>query len=461
MKNSSPLEKKCTVSSAEDAEKNSGDEFRLSNSGLAGLTDADRIVRKTYSGRGLEFVREIPDRRKEPFMRTHALFPLLGLVIIAAGNAYPQQPTSTAPAGTAVAKPNASQVSKTIVSPHLEARIDPNTNVLWCSTFQLAWNEMCLLAGGPLQIKDAPPMVGILNKRTATRDDIDEASYLAMAGIGPAAIEKINKELDRKFPGKPDLRVPDAAKDVGEKWWIAFACLLKDMLFEEPFDHTPQPMRFLDAYVNGFGVTPYVGEGPEPNEPAKIREEREKKQRQRRAKLNAQVLIHDYKDSNDFVIELKTKSKDDRLILAKVQPKDTLAGTIDMVFERVGSSKPTKMADEDQLDVPVIHVDITKHYKELIEKEIVQAHGPIMEALQTIRFGLDEKGAQLMSLAYLNALSITPHYMEFDKPFLILLQRKDAKNPYFALWVGNPEFMAKVEVKVQEKVRPKKPSPFD
>ena len=29
----------------------------------------------------------------------------------------------------------------------------------------------------------------------------------------------------------------------------------------------------------------------------------------------------------------------------------------------------------------------------------------------------------------------------FDKPFLILLERKGAANPYFALWVGNAELL--------------------
>jgi len=31
--------------------------------------------------------------------------------------------------------------------------------------------------------------------------------------------------------------------------------------------------------------------------------------------------------------------------------------------------------------------------------------------------------------------------MIFDKPFLVLVQRSDAKMPYFALWVDNPEIL--------------------
>jgi hypothetical protein len=36
-----------------------------------------------------------------------------------------------------------------------------------------------------------------------------------------------------------------------------------------------------------------------------------------------------------------------------------------------------------------------------------------------------------------------PKKMIFDKPFLILLKRTDAKNPYFGLWTTNTELMTK------------------
>ena len=35
--------------------------------------------------------------------------------------------------------------------------------------------------------------------------------------------------------------------------------------------------------------------------------------------------------------------------------------------------------------------------------------------------------------------------MIFDKPFLIMLQRSDAKMPYFALWVDNAELLVRVD----------------
>ena len=36
-----------------------------------------------------------------------------------------------------------------------------------------------------------------------------------------------------------------------------------------------------------------------------------------------------------------------------------------------------------------------------------------------------------------------PKKLVFDKPFLILLKRTNAKNPYFGLWTTNTELMTK------------------
>ncbi|MHC4325939.1 MAG: hypothetical protein ACYSUX_16840, partial [Planctomycetota bacterium] len=53
-------------------------------------------------------------------------------------------------------------LQSTVISPHLEEPIGPGTNVLWCSTFQLVWNEVCELVGEELHFDQDPPMVAIL-----------------------------------------------------------------------------------------------------------------------------------------------------------------------------------------------------------------------------------------------------------------------------------------------------------
>ncbi len=58
---------------------------------------------------------------------------------------------------------------------------------------------------------------------------------------------------------------------------------------------------------------------------------------------------------------------------------------------------------------------------------------------------MNEKGVELKSEAHMafgcakQEAPVPKHRMIFDKPFLILMQRRDAKTPYFVFWVDNPE----------------------
>jgi len=55
-------------------------------------------------------------------------------------------------------------------------------------------------------------------------------------------------------------------------------------------------------------------------------------------------------------------------------------------------------------------------------------------------FKLDEKGAMVKSTSMMAAAAI-PKQLIYDRPFLIYLKDKNAKWPYFVMWVDNPELM--------------------
>jgi serine protease inhibitor len=65
---------------------------------------------------------------------------------------------------------------------------------------------------------------------------------------------------------------------------------------------------------------------------------------------------------------------------------------------------------------------------------------------QLVQFKFNEEGAKLKSeaVAVTKSAILVGHespQLIFDKPFLILMERKGAANPYFALWVDNPELL--------------------
>jgi hypothetical protein len=68
----------------------------------------------------------------------------------------------------------------------------------------------------------------------------------------------------------------------------------------------------------------------------------------------------------------------------------------------------------------------------------------ISEARQTVRFSLDEGGADLESHALLATLGI-PQSVIVDQPFLIALLEKGQRDPYLLIWFANDELLAEAK----------------
>jgi hypothetical protein len=99
-----------------------------------------------------------------------------------------------------------SKMEKTIMSPYMERQIINGTNLLYCSTFQLCWNEMKNFMNGKIDLSGNPDMVTFLNKSLSTKNDISEKSYVAVAGFKKDNIEDtINTQLKSKFDNAPSV----------------------------------------------------------------------------------------------------------------------------------------------------------------------------------------------------------------------------------------------------------------
>lgn len=323
----------------------------------------------------------------------------------------------------------ANNLKQTIITPHLEQRIVTGFNILWCNTFQLAWNKLCDLSGGTVQMESAPPVVSILNKRTASKGDLDENCYVAVAGLTNAGIyDRIRKELATKFKENVNSNLLGSPP---HKDWVVYAFLFKKLPFRWAFSRFHKNLKFQGYDADSFGINQFLD----------IQKDE--------VKMASQVIVLDHKNNNDVIIELKTKAIDERLILAKIQPQKSLGATIANVEKRIAEATPSQMHDKEHLLVPVLNFEIFRQYSELYNHPICSLNkildGKTIEfAAQTIRFRLDERGAVLKSEINI-ALGLTQRSLVFDKPFLILLKRHKAKNPYFALWVGNAELLMATE----------------
>lgn len=363
---------------------------------------------------------------------------LLGLLWVAAGRMFWSHDDAFTDEGLLTA--NASDLRHTIVTPHFETPVASEENALWCGTFQLAWNEACTLVGEDLHLNNEPAMVGILNKRAFTKQDLDAKSYVAVAGFVKDGVHRqIVQQLEDTFDGQATPRyIPPKSLTPRPQDIVVYSYLFKNLEFQTPFERISKPVAFGTAQVSCFGI----GE----------------EYKSKHHEMLGQFVILDYQDEDDFVIEFKTKSSDDRVILAKVQPEPTLETTVQTVQKRAANPEPTRPDVGDVLKVPKFNFDITRKYRELECKRLLIKNPNVandllvLSALQNVRFQFDEKGVRLRSESHIaigcGASPPSPptrHVMIFDKPFLVMLHRTEANVPYFALWVGNPELLVKVK----------------
>lgn len=335
---------------------------------------------------------------------------------------------------------NSTSLKATAFTAALNAKITQDKNLIFCSTFQLAWDS---LKGGiiknKVQLSGNPPLAQELNKSLIPQKDISPESYLAMAGYKKEGIiGKINKGLKIKFGSEaPSLKESELIypDDI-----LAYAFLYKNLKFKKEFEGLTDPITFNDGKnsvkVKAFGIKKF-----EAND--------------KYAELAKQASIVYYKNDNDFVIKLNSTSPNDEIILAKIAPQATLGGTIDRAIILSGISL-TKGWDGtihsgDTLQIPKLDFDILHNYKDLEGKSVLNKGFEgyvISKALQSVRFRLNEKGALLKSEAKIvmtkSAMFGEEHKnLIFDKPFLFCLKEKGAKYPYLAIWVDNAEILVK------------------
>lgn len=338
--------------------------------------------------------------------------------------------------------PPISTTAKTIFTAHLNGPLSSENNLLYCATFQKAWDMMrTQMIKEDIRLKDEPPSTRQLNRLTLGNDDLSPDSYVAGAGAySQDLVQRVNGEVQKKFGDQADenFRLPHAS--AGNRSIIAYGFLYKNLEFPIEFEKIPNPLSFQATSsttpVKAFGIELFSHE------------------KRLHEKLASQVSILDYRDDNDFVLSLTSKSKDDEIILAKIKPGKTLLDTYQAVAKRIASGQRSVIEEHESLKIPKIDFDLSHRFSEFEDKSLLNndwENWYIAAATQVIRFKLNEKGAVLKSKAFIlgrmkgeaPAGRSKPRMFILDKPYLICLKQKAGKQPYFALWINNPELMNK------------------
>ncbi|MBN1610674.1 MAG: hypothetical protein JW940_28855 [Polyangiaceae bacterium] len=175
----------------------------------------------------------------------------------------------------------------------------------------------------------------------------------------------------------------------------------------------------------------------------------------RHRRIAEQVRVHGYEPAKEaargFVVVLEGKDATGDVILARLEPQPTLRATVEAALAKL-SLAPDRLGHGDWLRIPVFDFLLSRSYRELVGKRLLNpglAGGmPVVRVLQSVRFRLNENGADLQSrtgLGFKSCCGPELKFLIFEPPFLVLLKERQATRPYFALWVANNELLVRQE----------------
>jgi hypothetical protein len=324
----------------------------------------------------------------------------------------------------------------TVMVPTLETPIPASKSAIWCGAFQLAWNRMKTdVAKEPLRIQGAEALCTILNACAFNDADLTPESFYAAAGLEQDGIEaRIRREMGERFPGVSPELTPVPGRSA-----VAYAYLAAGLRFTYAYVEQKEGVPFREgsgrlATVRGFGVRSSESHA------------------YRDAYRQPRVLYHGPDEPpREYVVDLDPKSGPQQIVLAMMKRPTTLAEGIAWVEKNTASGDSEGFRGGESLIVPEVAMGIVHHFAELEGPDRVFLNPVLREdyvavARQFIQFRLDRGGAELRAEAEFAAAkaampSGAPLQLLFDRPFLLLMKKRGASRPYFAVWIDNLEIL--------------------
>lgn len=284
--------------------------------------------------------------------------------------------------------------------------LSKNKNAIYCPTLLMAWEQITKTFDKPIVVASNYPELEKLNSYKDYKGCLTENEY-------QTAVQIIVNTFEIK----------------------AAARFTKQLPFSERMEVYREPFLFNNENVEAF----YVWGGHDEN----------------------RVNVLDYNSDNDFMVRLNPKDKNHEILLWMPQEKpQSLQQGIGHVIETVKTRemfKPTlseawryTFSEDDRLVIPKIYFNLKSNCPDLADNRFnlkgQLEEYKLKEAYQRISFQLDEEGAVVESEAIVAVDSIMPvklKRMFVNKPFMVLLKRRDSESPYLAVWIENTELLIK------------------
>ena len=264
-----------------------------------------------------------------------------------------------------------------------------------------------------------------LNALVNLPPQISQDAYVALAGFGKDnIIKKIKDELIKKFHTVPNIQFPTIGRDD----IFTFSYMIKILDFKEKFGTFYSDMTFNNktATIKSFGYKGLIdyNEGES---------------------LKKQIKLL-YFSENGFILELITTSTNDVIILSTHKPENTLLSTFNNITFLIKTNTNRIInRNINTFVVPKINFNIRHIFKDLVNKRFYNLNfkqHSISDAVQHVKFKLNEKGAIIESYSFFYAQgSSSSLKIEVKGPFTLFFKRKNATYPYFMAYFGNDELL--------------------
>lgn len=309
------------------------------------------------------------------------------------------------------------------VQPTFKSRSNEQDRI-WVGSFQLVWNDfMNKVVHGPIRFREGTPvMVQELNRQSFNVSQLDDSSYYKITTkVKKNTKKQIEKGIKKKFNETSDLLSKMDLEPRNDKF-IIYAMLKKEFEFEKPFDKLEKSLFAGEYATEYFGINKYSDNS-----------------------LRNNVKILYYNSAEDFAIMLKTNKNEEVYLYKNSSNKPFMDLWSDMFKKELTFKGETYFRNADELKVPNISLNIDKKYEELAKKRVMGTNLVIEQAMQTIKFGMNNKGVELKSEAGLSFATcslphpddLIPRYFYLDDTFVIFLKEKDKRLPYMALRVND------------------------
>ena len=286
-------------------------------------------------------------------------------------------------------------------------------NTIWIGSFQLAWNEFIDYMGFEIEFLEESKMANELNKQLFTKDMLSENDYYVKVGKTNTELkENIQNDLNKKLNFN-NIRLLDRINfDDNTNSFTIYSILNKEFEFVHKFDEL-KSNRFneSDKAIKYFGIN---------------------SQSEENLKENVEVLFFEY-GNEEYAIKLHTKDNEE-VILYKTDKNGSFENLYSSVLDLKSNYEGNiEFTTHDQLRIPYINLDVVINYEELCNKEIKGTNGLfIQNALQNVKFSLNERGANLSSESSIKAVSMAGYSdmrdFNFNSNFIIFLKEKDSQN---------------------------------